>query len=393
MTNGSQNIDPTVARVLRFAAAWFPPLAVWTRKRAQRCAGRALEAYLKPEPDLDAAAAGYREAIKWQHDDARLHGALGQVYYEQGNAVAAERQFRKALDYDYQNRQASKGLGVVLQERGELREAMYLYLRYLDLEPNDAAVCQNLGSVLYSLGNYEKAIEYYERAEHHDPHDVLIRKNHALALMALARYAESRATLEHAREAAPDDGEIDRMLGYVLEAQGDWDEAVKYFESAVQKDPDNADGHVGLSYISTERGRFQFGVEQAQIGAQLFLKAGNYFEAGRAYWQIGWSYYKLGDWDRSVQANLEALRLAPNLPPVYFNLGLTLLHLGRAEEARKRYEEGVAQLIQIADLKTHAIHDLRAALKENSNLAGGAEVLDYLESTYAAKSKELSKAG
>src|ERR1039458_5305119 len=176
----SQDNPRILVSFVRGPSRWIPPLAAWVRNRSQGCAALALESYRGG--DLTLAETHYQEALLWQPDDAELHSALGQVYYEHSQPAEAEQQFRKALDCNYGNLRALKGLGILLQEQGGFSEAMYLYLRYLELEPKDAPVCYNLGLVFHNLGNYEKANEYYERAEKEDPEDLLTRKNRAIVL-------------------------------------------------------------------------------------------------------------------------------------------------------------------------------------------------------------------
>ena len=386
MSLHSQALGRATVRIIRFAADRIPPLAAWVRRIGKEYAGRALDFYR--EGELERAEAEYREALVWQPNDSDLHAALGQVYYEQGRAEEAEGSFRQALGHDYRNLQALKSLAIVLQERGELLETMYLYLRYLEMEPKDAVVFHNLGAVFHNLGDYSKALEYYARAEQEDPDDPLVYKNRALALLALGRYDEAQTVLVRAREMAPQDAEFDLLLGSTLEDSGETARAWECYQSAVQKDPESADTQLQFLAFAARQGRHQEVVEHAKTAADLFQQAGDKEGATKAYWELGWSYYMLGDWDRSLQASSEALKLNPTLAPVRFNLGLVQLELGRIAEARETYETGVRSA-QATDLKSHAIDDLHEALEKNPQLSGGAEILAMLEARYNALSKEV----
>ena len=81
-------------------------------------------------------------------------------------------------------------------------------------------------------------------------------------------------------------------------------------------------------------------MKRAEAAADLFREAGDHDGAAEACWELGWDYYMLGDWTKSLQASTEALKLNPDLAPVRFNRGLTLLQLGRPEEARKQDRRG-----------------------------------------------------
>jgi tetratricopeptide (TPR) repeat protein len=345
----------------------------------------AMESYMRH--DLGSAAEHYQKAVIWNPDDPNSHSSLGQVYYEQEKPDDAEEQFRKALDLDYENLRALKGLGVLLQEKNNLVDAMYLYLKYLEVEPRDALVCYNLGATFHNLGDYESALEYYERAEREDPKDPRIKENRALALLALGRAEEASATLKWAQELAPDDAEVNRLLASALAASGELDRANELYGLALKQDPQDADGHLEFAALLVRLKRFTEAAEHAKMAAELFLKVRDTGRAAHAYWELGWDYYLMDEWESSLRASTEALQYDPKLAAVYFNIGLALLHLGRDSEARKRYEDGIQNLSQLVDLKYYAIDDLKKALARNPQLAGGSEILAMLEIKYeAAKS-------
>jgi superkiller protein 3 len=341
--------------------------------------------------DIEAAEASYRNALAWDPHNPHLRADLGQVYYERGRVEEAEKQFRKALDYDYQNLDALQRLGFLHQDQGALADAMYFYLRYLEIQPHDANVCLNLGVVFHSMGNYDKAIEYYIRAEKEAPGDPQAAKNHALALIALARFEDAEAILAHAGEVSPEDGEIERLMGDCFLGQGDYQAALDHYQSATQKNPEDAAAHLGFAQVAAQLGGRPESVSHAERAVQLYRQVGDNGGAAAAYWELGWDYYLLGDWSRSLEASTESLQLDPEQVPVRFNRALALLQLGRSSEARQEYLEGIDRLSQEFDLKYHAIDDLSDALQKNPNLAGGAEILAMLEEKYVVLSKHLAE--
>ncbi len=62
----------------------------------------------------------------------------------------------------------------------------------------------------------------------------------------------------------------------------------------------------------------------------------------RLYWDLGWAYYLLGDYQKALEADRQALVADPDLFIVHLNAGLALLADGQAEEAQTWYERGVA---------------------------------------------------
>jgi tetratricopeptide (TPR) repeat protein len=340
--------------------------------------------------DLKAAEADYCEALHWQPDDPKFHSDLGQVYLELDKVEEAEKQFQKALEYDYKNLRALKGLGSLRQEQGDSARAMYLYLRYLEIEPKDSMILHNLGAIFHNMGNYDQALEYYARALKEDPDDLLILKNQAITLIAARRPTEAKEILLRAAKLDSEDDSIDRMLASIFEDENNDEKAFEYYRSAIKKDPDDPETHLQLTFLYSTHQDFRESAKHAEQAGKLFDKNGDSEGAAQAYWQLGWDYYLLKEFEKSLAASTQSLRFNPNQGAVYFNLGLVLLHVGREAEARKRYEDGIQNLTQISDLKYYAIDDLRDALEKNPNLKGGQEILSMLEKRYAATSEQIS---
>ncbi|MGA2114542.1 MAG: tetratricopeptide repeat protein [Bryobacteraceae bacterium] len=380
---------PNLVAAIGYVARWLPPVAAWVRWETQRHAAAALQFYR--DGNLDAARADYREALGWSPHDADLRAALGQVCYELHQTEQAESEFRRALDDDYRNLRALQGLGNVLQDKGDMDGAMYNYLRYLEIRPKDAGVCLNLGVVFHNMGNFEKATLYYIEAEEAEPTDTLALKNHALALFALGRFPDAEALLARAQALAPADGEIDLLQGQAREAHDDYQGAEACYAAALEKNPKDAQTHLRSAFVTGRLGRWPEAIRHAEQAVELYHQAGDAANGALSWWELGWAYYRVGEWQRSIEASAESVKLDPKHAPVRFNRGLALLHLGRGDEARQEYLDGIGLVTQVADLKVHAIEDLSEALERNPGLPGGATILDMLKERYAAMSRELAK--
>jgi tetratricopeptide (TPR) repeat protein len=380
---------PNLVATIGYLARWLPPLAAWVRWETQRRAAVALQFYRNG--NLSAALAEYREALGWSPGDADLRAALGQVCYELNQTEQAESQFRRALEYDYRNLRALQGLGNVLLDKGDLDGAMYHYLRYLEIRPKDAGVCLNLGVVFHNMGNFEKATLYYTQAEEAAPADPLALKNHALALFALGRFPDAEALLARAQALAPADGEIDLLQGQAREAHDDYQGAAVCYAAALEKNPQDAQAHLRSAFVTGRLGRWPEAIRHSEQAVELYRQADDAANGALAWWELGWAYYRAGEWERSIEASTESIKLDPKHAAVRFNRGLVLLHLGRGAEARQEYLDGIGLVTQVAELKAHAIEDLSEALEQNPNLPGGAEMLDMLKQRYAAMSQELAK--
>ena len=374
--------------LLQSVAQHVLPLEAWLARKAGRLEAEANAAYERG--DIEQAAAKYRQALDWQPSNVVYRGKLGQIYAELGRFDEAEKAFHLALVMDYEDRRSLNGLGVMLHQQGKLADAMYYYLRLIELGPKDGDVCHNLSLVFYQLGKYDDAVEWSDRAMEVAPSDPDVLQVRVKVLAAVGRLDETRAVLDRAAEISPDDPEIDLLLGWTLDLQDQPEASLKAYQEAERKDPDNAEICLQVARLSNVLGRYQEAAGASTRAASLFVGAGDNLGAGNASWELGWSYYKLGDMDASLQASTQALKAVPTLTVVYFNLGLALLHLGRVEEARTMYEDGAAKVVDVSDLKTHAIDDLQEALEKDPDLDGAAGILQDLKQQYDARSRNLA---
>lgn len=79
-----------------------------------------------------------------------------------------------------------------------------------------------------------------------------------------------------------------------------------------------------------------------------------------ARYGLAMEYAGAGQWEKAVEAFRALLAVNPNYAAAYFHGGRALEKLGRLEDARRLYEEGIAVTTQTGDLHTHS--ELQAAL-------------------------------
>ncbi len=330
-------------------------------------------------------------AIDYAPSDPAFYSDLGQIYYEMGQYIEAEKQFKQALKFDYSYLRALKGLGYTAQARGNLSEAVYIYLRYLQENKEDGGVLFNLGAALQDSGNYAEALRYYSKAEKLEPKNPVIPENRARALYSMGKIEEAIGSLHQALELNPDNPEAHSFLGLALEALGESSQALSSYEAALERDPKNAKIHLAVGGLLDQMGRYKEAAEHTGLALETFKEKGDEEDLTSAYWNLGWSYYHLDDWANSVQASRNALELNPKLFAARFNLALALLHEGHDKDALDEYQKGVEDLSQPSDLKYWAMDDLEEALRKRPDLPGGQAILGMLGSRYEAMRKRRKR--
>ena len=389
----SSNLRPDSGALSRWwrqgvelASKLIPPLGAWRRRAAAR--DRELGVELFAQGKFDDAATHLIAAIEKDPRNVGYYCDLGQTYYAAGEFAKAKEQYTLAWLLDYDDLRALKGLAYSYHGLGEYSEAIYLYLKYVERNKSDADLLFNLGVALHCTDKYSEAAEYYAKAEELDRDNADIPENRGRALYSLGKMDESIACMSRALELDPERAEAHRFLGLALEANGDIEGAETSYAKAIELDRFLGDAHIDMSRLLCLRNDYAGAVQHDIEAAKVFEERRDVEGLKRAYWELGWDYYKLGDWAKSVDASRKAMKLDPTLYAARFNLALALLHDGQREEAVEEYRRGAAQVTLSSDLTEYAMKDLREALKERPDLEGAHEILRVLEERYAHLRKD-----
>jgi len=329
----------------------------------------------------EAAITNYQKALTRSPKNIDILSDLAQLYYQDNQLDEAEGLYRRVLDEDYFNQRALKGLGFTLHSRGDADEALYVYLRYLAENREDLDVLLNLSALFFDSGDYEKAVEFAKEAAAVDGTSAGPHQNLAGAYFSLGRFAEAETSVRHALELEPNSDSF-RLLGLLLETQDKLDEALSTYQQALSLNPNDPETCLEMARLFNARGQHSEYLQSALKSAELYQLKDDRKGIGSAYWDVGWAYYELGEWQKSADASRKALENDPELVAPRFNLGHALLQMGKPAEAEKEYL-AAAEKAKPAELKTDGIDDLEDALAKNPNLKGAREILDKLSAEFA----------
>jgi tetratricopeptide (TPR) repeat protein len=117
---------------------------------------------------------------------------------------------------------------------------------------------------------------------------------------------------------------------------GNYAEAIEAFDAAITAYPDYGNAFYG-------RAEARFVLRDYRAAEQDYLRA---MESGHddrsTRWNLGWIYYLLGDYQRSLEVSRQALELDPNLSPVAMNVAFALLADGDTEAAMDQFESALS---------------------------------------------------
>jgi Flp pilus assembly protein TadD len=281
----------------------------------------ALRGLLAAERNRDK---GVRRASEGSEVRERLR-ALGYVA-----GVAAPAFGREAAD-DPKN---LVGLDALLQEavtfevQGRLDEALARYRELIQRRPTMALSYLHLARLLRLRGDQAGAVAALRQALQHQPGDVVTAALLGAYLNEAGRPGEAVKLLEPYAAASDPDVDVLAALGMALAAAGRREDAKRVFETARRVDPSDAIQTVNLATV------YMLGREDeraSELLREAIAQRPDLFRAWNALGVIaaraGRSAEAIEHWRRALQADADAL-------DTLFNLGATLVQLGRRAEAR-----------------------------------------------------------
>jgi tetratricopeptide (TPR) repeat protein len=286
-------------------------------ERATRLAPAAVEVQLA-EGELHTVAGRYREALTRLNEaittDAgcyELHVARARALDGLGHYPEAEAACRRALSLRPDDWRGHHILGKILCRRGDFAEAMAPWRRVTELTPDNAIGHLNLGVALFNIDRFDDALIALRRASEIRPHGMAY-DNLGTALFHLGRYEESIEAFEKAVALSPADpwtwGNLGNACRRVPGRAARMNEAL---ERAVALTKERFDREPG----------------EGQDWSRL----------------AGW-LANLGRTEDAEQALQRALERSPDDVTCMVAAGLTLMRLGRRDEAiewvRRAVERG-----------------------------------------------------
>ncbi len=174
--------------------------------------------------------------------------------------------------------------------------------------------------------------------------------HHCTPTLTLGASLASAQTLVSLR---PNDSEAQRVLGWVYVQRKEYDKALAAYQEAIRLDPNNASAYMDLGELLWKMGRTDEAKEVHARALPLRQKQAKERpeDKASAQYDLGYSYYWLGQYDAAIAAFKEAVRLAPNNPYYHEMLGKAYYWQGkpanggpstRLNEAIAEYQKALA---------------------------------------------------
>lgn len=315
--------------------------------------------------DYECSTNALQHALELNPRSAKTHTNLGNVYASAGKTDLAEKEFRKALSTTPSNQEANYNLALLLLAENKPSAAIPLLQR---VHPATVETKMNLVRAYLRSGRSAEGLALAKQLSIQSKDDVQQHFTLGLLLASEKQYKSTEIELEKADSLKPGTFEILYNLGQVYLNSGDYPKAEILFHRALALKPDSAETMYLLAQALQEESRpvdaldllaraHKIAPENADI---IFLLARvsmsqNFFEDAIPLLEsgikiapqrvdlhaaLGESYFMSGKADKAIEEFKTLVAMDPSARSYTF-LGLSYRHLGRFDEARKYFEEGL----------------------------------------------------
>lgn len=217
--------------------------------------------------------------------------------------------------------------------------------------PNLGVVYTALGRLHWSTGKTSDARIAYRHALAINAQDVSAMQGLAAVLEREQKTDEAELLLLKAIALQPGNWQTIRSLGNLYFVNGRYLEAAHAYRQLVFLDNENWVGHGNLGSALMMAGDFNGALDA--LNASLRIERHAYYQSN-----LGIIYYYLGEYDRAVEIQREAVREMPESSSVWLNLGDALHFSSQPDEAKHAYSRAMAIAAELLAVNPNSPEDL-----------------------------------
>ena len=286
--------------------------------------------------DGDFAAAGYefnqaigdteyiKESFQQVGDIMRLIGndPKAAEYYKKAINVAPtdidlRLVYAKTLDNIGKEDEAVNEYNFILsQTEDDNKSVLYtlerIYKKKLETTPNDASLTANLGAILQKQGKLDEALRFYSKAEYLDPANINTRINVGTLYQQKGDYKTAIVAYDSVLTLYPDNVQANIYKAQSQEALGDNKAAMETYKKVLAVDPNNEIANA--NFMNTVRKSMS-----PQQFTEYVKKSGLPPET---IYSFALELHRKNKLDDAIYLYNEAIKLEPQNPEIYANLGI-----------------------------------------------------------------------
>jgi tetratricopeptide (TPR) repeat protein len=315
--------------------------------------------------DYAGALESFKKALKIAPNSAKTYNNIGNAYVAMKDLDSAEKAFRMGLRLDPRNQDGNYDLGVLLMMEGNAAEAIphfqkaptqnlaarfNLIRAYFESKrvqdalrvatdvstqsKDNVQVHFSLGVLLASEKQYKPAQLELEKADALQPGTFEIVYNLGQVYLRDGQNPKSELALNRALKLKPDSVEAMYLLAQACTNEGRPLDALDLLLHARKLSPENVDVIFLMAQIGMSQNYFEDAIPLLESGIQIAPQRADLIAA------LGESYFMAGKVDKAIDQFTKLLKIE-NSARSYSFLGLSYRNLGRFDEAKKYFEEGL----------------------------------------------------
>ena len=271
---------------------------------------------------------------KWP-EDVSMQYVLALANYELKDYKAADAVLLKLLDNDESDRdRVLTLLGQIDEDQKRFAEAL---TRYREVSEGDMwfGAQQRIALVLGKMGSIADARAYLKAVKATPAQKIQLTLTEGNVLRDASLHKEAFDALESASSANPESSELLYDLAMAAEKLDRFEVAETALKRVIVLKPDDAQGYNALGYTLVDR------TDRIEEGLKLIEKAHALSpEDAFILDSMGWGYYRLGQYPKSVEYLQKALDKRAD-PEVAAHLGEVLWKMGQHDAANKVWRDAL----------------------------------------------------
>lgn len=356
--------------------------------------------------DYDGALDAFEHALQLDTNSVKTHNNLANLYVAEGKPALAEGEFKKSLALAPADSDANYNYGLLLLAKGSPSLAIAHFLRvhpqtletrfnlvhaYLQAgktaeglkvaqqisaeKKDDVQVHFTLGTLLASEKQYKAGEVELEKADVLQPGIFEVLYNLGQSYLRSGNYTKAEAVLNRALKLKPDSAEALYLQAQVYSEQSRPVDALELLVKAHKLAPQNTDVIFLMARLSMTQNFYEDAIPLLESGLKIAPQRADLRAA------LGESYFVSGKTEKAIEEFQKLVEVDPSARSYAF-LGLSYRHLGRFDEAKKYFEEGLKKdphnascLFNVGFIEehqgnyAHADELFQEALRSNPNFA------------------------
>jgi len=317
------------------------------------------------EKNYSDALSAFQQGLKLNPKSAGIRNDLGNLYVLQGDLDQAEKEFREVLRLSPTDPDANYNLGLVLLGKKQPADAILYFQRvhpatiasrlnvtkaYLEgartaeglrtarelsaQNKDNVQVHFTLGVLLATKKQTHAAQLELEQANALQPQSFETLHNLGGVYLRNGQLAKAELILNRALQLRPDSPETLYLLGQVYSEESRPVDALDQLVRAHKLAPENTDIIYTLARVSMSQNYYEDAVPLLESGLKIAPQRTDLHAA------LGESYFMSGKVEKAIAEFQRLIDLDPSAKSYAF-MGLCYRQLGRFDEARKYFEEGL----------------------------------------------------